>query len=444
MQPGIREYLKLLEENGQLVTVEKPVNPLHISALITDSDKAVHLKHVQDSEFSVVGGIVRSARQMAIALGVPVEELGKYFVEKSRNPIKPVLVKDAPLKEVIIGEKDVDLTLLPQVIQHEKDGGPYTGSGIQFAKHEKWGPDAGMYRHMFLTRNLMTVDFNSPNDIRMYFSEANEKGKPLEMAVSIGNHPIELAVAGAALPTGTYEMDIAGALRGEPVEMIKCETIDVEVPANSEIVLECEVLPKGWTSDEGRFGEAQTLYGDVKHNPFVRVKTITHRKNAIFHSLIMPTEVQGISSVTGAARVISLLEAARFRPKAVRNTLFEVLVSLDHPKPGEGKAALLALLSLMSVKKVSVYDDDIDIFDDEQVRWAQALRVQADKDVVVVSGVQAKHLDPTVKQWTLPKGALPVTSKLGIDATIPSDVPRKMYERLQYFNPDNVRLADYL
>lgn len=449
MQQGIREYLKVLADNDDLVVVNKKVNPLHVSSLITDTSKAVWLKNVEGYDMSIVGGLAKDEKKIALGLNCRQEEIGQRLLTAMENPVEPVIVKDAPLKEVIIGEKDVDLTLIPQILQHEKDGGPYIGSGVQFAVHERWGKDAGMYRHMFRTKTTMNVDFNTPNDIRMYYSDAYEKGQPLEMAVAIGLHPIELLVASGNPPTGTYEMTIAGALRGEPVEMIKCETINVEVPANAEIVLECEVLPAGWTTDEGRYGEFHGISGDVKKNPVVRVKTITHRKDAIFHSLIMPWEVYGLYGPTSEAQAFSLLASARLRPKAVRSTVgackfFELIVSLDHPKPGEGKAAILALMSIMGVKLVTVVDDDIDIYDDEQVRWAIALRVQPDKDVVIVSNVQAKHMDPSVRSLELPKGQLPTTSKMGIDATIPVGIPRKVYERIQYFNPDNVRLSDYL
>lgn len=449
MQEGLREYLRILEENNELIIVDKKVEPTDVSALISDSSKAVWLKDVAGYDMSIVGGLVKDAKKISLALKCKPEEIGRKILKAIRNPIPTVTVTDAPLKEVIISEENVDLTLIPQIMQHEKDGGPYIGSGVQFAIHEKWGKDAGMYRHMYRTKNTMGVDFNSPNDIRMFYSEAYEKGKPLEMAVAIGLHPIEMVAADASVPTGVNEMTIASALRGEPLEMIKCETIDVEVPANAEIVLECEVLPTGWTTDEGRYGEFHGISGDVKKNPVVKVKTITHRKDAIFHSLIMPWEVYGLGAPSREFQAINVLEAARLRPKAIRSTsgacnFFELIVSLDHPKPGEGKAAILALMAIMGVKMITVVDDDIDIYDDEQVRWAVALRVQADKDVVIVTNLQAKHVDPSVRSSELPKGQMPTTAKMGIDATIPVGIDRKAYERLQYFNPNGVRLVDYL
>jgi len=254
-----------------------------------------------------------------------------------------------------------------------------------------------------------------------------------------------MAAAAYNAPTGVNEMAIAGALRGEPVHMVKCKTIDVEVPANAEIVLEGEILPGGWIADEGRYGEFHRIAGDVKSNPIVRVKAITHRKNPIFYSLLMPDEVYSMGAPFKEALARNILKAARLRPSAVRAPrgacgFFELIVSLDHPIPGEGKAAIMALMSIMGVKLVIVVDDDIDIFNDDELRWAMALRVQADKDVVIISGAQAKHMDPTVRNDLLPPGRLPTTSKMGIDATIPPDIDRISYEKTKIFRLSEVTL----
>jgi 2,5-furandicarboxylate decarboxylase 1 len=429
MQAGIREFIEALKKAGELVTIDKPVDPRDISAVITGTGKAVLLNNVKEYEnFRVVGGIVRDRVKQALGFGLSPEGLQDHLRKVFKNRIPVKLVEDAPLKEIIIREKDVDLTYLPWVLQHLKDGGPYIGSGVQFVNHPVYGSDAGMYRHMFLTEKTMAVDFNTPNDIRTFYAESQEKGQGLEMAVAIGLHPIELMAGAVGLRTGDQEMEFAGALRGEPEEMIRCESINVYVPANAEIVLECEVLPDGWVTDEGRYGEFHGVSGDVKRNPVVKVKTITHRKNPIYHSLVMPQETTGCSGPYGQIKTMDFLKESGFRPKAAATVPgsigFELRASLDHPKPGEGKAALLALLSRFMVKKVTVFDDDIDIFDDEQVAWAEALRVQASQDVVIVTNCPAKHMDPTVRHIELPGGRLPVTDKIGIDATIPPGIPR--------------------
>jgi 2,5-furandicarboxylate decarboxylase 1 len=446
MQKGMREFLEILEKNGELRKLSRPVNPLAVSAIIAKSEPAV-LMPVEGYDIPVVGALVRNRKRVALALNCEVKDLSKKLLDSMQRRIEPVMVKEAPCQEVVMTGKEVDLTCLPIIFQHEQDGGPYIGSAVQLVRWKNYGLNAGMYRHMFRTINTMGIDLNSPSDLRLFYSQAHAQGKPLEIASAIGLYPTELVAATYTAPTGVNEMAIAGALRGEPVEMVKCRTIDVEVPANAEIVLECEIQPEGWIGDEGRYGEFHQVAGNVKHNPIVKVKAITHRRNPIFYSLLMPDEVYGLVGPLREAIAWRILETARLRPTAIRApiggcSLFELIVALDHPNPGEGKAALMALMSLMGVKLVIVVDENIDIYDDEEIRWAMALRVQADQDVVIVSNVQAKHMDPTVRHHLLPPGRLPVTSKMGIDATIPPDIDRRLYDKAKIFRRDEVEIPE--
>jgi 2,5-furandicarboxylate decarboxylase 1 len=446
MQKGLREFVGILEQNGRLRRLSRPVNPLDISAIIAKSEFAAMME-VEGYDIPVVGGVVRDRNAVALALNCEPKEISLKVLEALRHPIEPEMVKDAPCQEVVITEDDVDLTQFPIVFQHEQDGAPYISSAVQFARWGKWDLNAGMYRHMFRTKNLLNIDLNTPNDLRLFYSQAHSQGKPLEMAAALGLHPTEMIAATYAPPTGVNEMGIAGALRGERVELVKCKTIDVEVPANAEIVLECEILPDGWIADEGRYGEFHGVAGAMKNNPLVRVKAVTHRKNPIFYSLLMPDEVYALNAPILEAQARNILEDARIRPAAIRAprggcAFFELIVALDHPIPGEGKSALMALMSIMGVKMVTVVDDDINIYDDNELRWAVALRVQADQDVVIVTNAQAKHMDPTVKADKLPPGRLPTTAKMGIDATIPPDIDRRVYEKSRIYRFNEVELSD--
>ena len=446
MQDGFREFLNVLERQGELKRISYPVNPLDMSAIIAKSEQAV-LMGVDGYDYPLVGGIIRDRKKMALALDCEAGDLSAKVLQAIKNPMKATKVSEGPCQEVVKTGDEVDLTEFPIVFQFEQDGAPYISAGVQLAQWGHWGLDAGMYRHMVRTTNTMGVDFNSPSDLRLFFSEANALGKPLEMAVAIGCHPIEMIAAAYNASTGVNEMEIAGALRGEPVELVKCKTIDAHAPANAEIVLETEVLPLGWSSDEGRYGEFHRVAGWVKNNPLVKIKAVTHRRDAMYYSLLMPEETYFLGAPLLEAQARNILEVARIRPLAVRAPIgacgfFELIVSLDHPNPGEGKAALSALLSLMGVKLVTVVDDDIDIFNDDEVRWAVSLRVQADQDVMILSNFQAKHVDPTVRGHLLPPGRLPTTSKMGIDATIPPDIDQRAYERARIFRRDDVTVPD--
>ena len=281
-----------------------------------------------------------------------------------------------------------------------------------------------------------------------YYQRALDAGRPLEIAVAVGVHPYEMLAASYKAPIDVDEYAIAGGLHGAPVELVRCKTVDLEVPADAELVLEGELLPIGWTADEGPFGEFSHITGDVKWNPIFRVRCITHRRDPIFYMLQMPWENDWLAAPVIEAAGLQALRIASVEPVAIRAPVggccYWTLVASIKKRPGEGKNALLALLSVAEVKLAIVTDDDIDIYDPDDLDWAMTFRVQADHDVLIVPGARGKHIDPSVRAWSLGKGGLPTTAKLGIDATIPEGVPREQYERLRYFARDAVRLEDYL
>jgi 2,5-furandicarboxylate decarboxylase 1 len=265
--------------------------------------------------------------------------------------------------------------------------------------------------------------------------------------VSIGTHPFEIVSAAFKAPPGQSELAIAGGLHGEPVRLVRGLTQDVPALADAEIVLEGELSPIGWTEDEGPFGEFAGMYGDLKHNPVVRVTAITRRRDAVLQTIQMPWENAWLGAVATEAQVWDVLRRAGVNVTAVRVTegsacRWSVIAAIKK-RAGGGKNALLAVLALPDTKQAIVVDDDVDIFDPVQVEAALTFRVQADRDVIVVGGAQAKHVDPSVRPWELSPGELPLTAKLGIDATVPEGIPRKYYERIRHVYLDDVTLDDY-
>jgi len=443
-----RGFLRRLEENQELTRIQKPVDARHISSLVAQAKQALFFENVGGFDFPVASGVVGTRRRIALALDCPETVVGKKFNEGISHPIPSKRVKDGPCKEVILKGDEVDLTRLPIPLLHEKDGGPYISGGVVSSVDPEYGLNIGMYRMMFRTKNETGIDLVSPSDMRRYYERALEKGKPLDIGIAIGVHPFEMLSASYKAPIGMDEFAIAGGMHGEAVSLVPCETVNALVPANAEIVLEGQILPIGWTADEGRFGEFSHIQGDLKWNPIIRIKAITHRKDAIFYALHMPWENDWLSGPATEAAAWRVLKEASVEPVAAYATpggccYWEIVASIKK-RPGEGKNALLALLSLAEVKMVIVTDDDINIFDPVELDWALTFRVQADRDVIVISGARGKHIDPSMRAWTYSKDALPTTAKLGIDATIPEGIPRKRYERLVYAYRDDVKLSDYL
>ncbi|HEX9444960.1 MAG TPA: UbiD family decarboxylase, partial [Candidatus Binatia bacterium] len=339
---------------------------------------------------------------------------------------------------------EVDLYRLPVPVFGLMDGGPMITGGVVIARDPDYGMNAGMYRLMLKEKNITGIDIVTPNNLRRFAERALAKKKPLPVSISIGVHPSAMIAATFKAALGENELGYAGGLNGAPVELAEGETIPVPSIANAEIVLEGEIPPEGWIHPEGPFSEFNRLMGGVHKNPRVRIKAILHRSDPIYYALHMPWENIWMSAPIYEAAALRVLKEAGVLATAVNVTpggcCHWHIAAAIKKQPGDGKNAILALLSIADIKHVVVTDDDIDIFDPVDLEWAVATRVQADRDVLIISNARSKPLDPSLA----PGSGIPTTAKMGIDATIPENVPRERYRRIVYVDQGKVRLKDYL
>jgi 2,5-furandicarboxylate decarboxylase 1 len=447
MKENFREFLDRLRDAKELVDVKQPVDIRHIATLVDQSDKALYFHDVIGYEMPAVSGIIRTRERSIMGLGcTEYGEIEKKLRQGIDNPIPSRYVEKAPHKQVITTGGEVDLFQLPIPMSSIYDGGPMITAGVVIASDPEYGLNTGVYRFMVKEKNLTGIDIVTPNNMRMYAQRAYEQGRPCPISISIGTHPIEIMGAGFRAPMGVDEMAISGGIRGAPVELAQCETIDLPCIADAEIVLEAEILPTGWTNPEGRFGEFTRLMGGLHWNPLVRVKAITRRSDAVYYALHMPWENTWLAAPTRYAAIRAALRNAGVQVKDINVTLggcafWHAIVSIKK-QAGEGKNALLAALSVMDLKHVVVVDDDIDVFDPTDVEWAIATRVQADRDVFIIPGARAKPLDPSLA--VMPPGVVPTGAKVGIDATIGEGIPHERFERIAYAYADRAKIDDYI
>ena len=433
MTPGLREWIDRLDKAGEVARATREVDPRYVPAVIAKAPGAALIEKVTGYDIGVVGGLASTRRRIAAGMDCHENDIGKKFQQGIDRPIAPTLVRDSPAFEVTLAGDDVDLTRLPIPVLHEKDGGPFLSSGVVVAKDAEVGRNAGVYRLMYRGPRATGIDLVSHSDLRELYRRRLERGEPLPIAVALGTHLNELMAAGYGAPLGSDEFALAGGLHGKPVELVRCRTVDVEVPANTEIILEGEILPVGWTVDEGRFGDFTNLQCSLKWNPVVRYTAMSFRRDALLYVLTMPWEndwlgAPGVEAMCWAALRLAGVRCTALRVTAGGSCYFEVIAAIKK-RAGEGKNALLALLSLGIVKWAIVTDDDIDIYTQDDLDWAVTFRVQPDRDIYILPGLRGKHLDPSLRAWELPKGELPTTAKFGIDATIPEGISREHYER---------------
>lgn len=441
----LRWHLKTLTERGELYEVRKRVHPLAMSALMSKSDRPLLFHSIAGyDEMTAVAQLFSNRNQVALAMSAEPHQLSRRFTEVLKKPVQPEIVSWGPvLENRITNPTDVDLSLFPLPVLHQGDGGPYISAGVMVSEDPVEGRNVGMYRMMYRTPNTTGIDLVSNSDLSGRYRRAYEQGKSLPVAVAIGLHPCDYMAADFMAPKGTDEFTIAGALKGEPIPLLRLPQTGIPVPAYSEVALEGELLPTGWTEPEGPFGEFQRIQGGVHMNPLVRVTAVYHRNNPIFHVWTMPWEVWTVGSVNKESMCLEALAAARVdvvNVHATRGSVgFQVIASI-RKKPGQGKLALMALLALGTFKQAIIVDEDIDVFDPTDVDWAVATRVRADRDVVIIPDCRCKPLDPSC---SLPGNPKALNARWGIDATIPDDRDPAGFLKAEYALPD-IRLEDYL
>jgi 2,5-furandicarboxylate decarboxylase 1 len=444
MAASFREFLRLLGDHDELLEIGAAADLRNVAALVPQADKALLFTNLIGYEIPIASGLLQSRTRMSLALGVPYDQIGAKLQCAMEHPIAPRTVKDAPVKDVIATAGRVDLYDLPVPIFSLMDGGPTITAAVIIAQDPEYGMNAGMYRLMLNEKNITGIDIVTPNNLRTYAERALQARKPLPISIAIGTHPYEMVAATFKAALGTNELAYAGGLRGEPLDLAPGETIPVPCVANAEFVLEGEILPEGWIHPEGPFGEFNRLMGGLHYNPRIKISAVMHRRDPVYYALHMPWENIWMSAPIYEAAARRVLHEAGVTATAINVTpggcCHWHIIAAIKKQPGDGKNAIAALLAIADIKHVVVTDDDIDIFDPVEVEWAIATRVQADRDVIIISHARSKPLDPSLP----PVDGIPTTAKMGIDATIPENVPRARYQRIAYFNEGKVDLANYL
>ena len=303
---SIRGHVRNLEQQGELVHFTKPVHPhRNVSALAWKTydglGKSALFSNIEGFPgWRICGQVIADRRKWSIALGVEPDTLIPTLVERIRSPVAPVEIDpgSAPVKEVVRRGDEIDLTRLPAVWHSERDPGPYIASGMAIIKDPETGIRNMSIHRMQILGPDTTGFLICPRHALRIYQMYQARNEPMPVAMVIGAHPALYYAAGFTSSYGLDELTVAGALLGDPVRMVKCETIDLEVPAEAEIVLEGEVGPTGMTP-EGPFGEATGTYAMEGSTEIFRVKTITHRREPMFYSMQCGIPMTDTQSITG-------------------------------------------------------------------------------------------------------------------------------------------------
>jgi len=413
-----REFLADL--GGDLLTVPQAVSPRHeIAALLraapADGPALLFENIIGHPGARVVGNVLANRRRTARALGTEPSRIAETWLQRTRRSIPPVGVQDAPVKEVVV-TAPADLgALLPVLTHYEHDGGPFITTGIVLCRDPATGRRGmGIHRMMLKGGRRMGILLANP-PLSAFHANAEARRKPLEIAVALGVEPaLQLAAVVKSGPQAPDKMGIAGALRDAPVELVRAETVDVEIPARAEIIIEGHVLP-GVREEEGPFGEnTGNYFSNV--SPVVEVTAVTHRRDFIYPGLCPWTaDVDTLLALAAGTELLGQLQAhivGVLDLELVPGTAgFSAVISVCRLRPCDVKRLVYLAFSLdKRLKLVTVVDDDVDLRNPREVAWALATRFQPDRDTIILSGMEGYVIDPSC-------GGSGTSSRLGLDAT---------------------------
>ena len=441
-----RKTLDRLKANNQLLQCRVQVDPKYELGAVLE-----YFGHKQPIEFTspkgyqipVVGGVFGERQIYYDLMGVTKENRLQHIMNAIGNPMEPKIVSSGPVQENII-RSGIDLPgTFPVPTSNEKDSAPFITAGMLVVKDpESKEIHMAVRRFQINGRDEVNALISGASPLLLkQFAALEEKNQPMECAIVLG-YDAEYLLA-SQISSERYGLDkhrVDSALRGEPLELVKCVSVDLEVPAYAEMVFEGILVPNKRVV-EGPFGELMGYYGEVAPQPVMKIKTITHRTNPYFQHAFPSREEHLANGLIREAEIFSYVNTL-VKVKDVHVTVpggcrFHAVVQIEKRNEGDPKAAIMAALaSSKDIKHVLIVDEDVDIYDPGEIEFVLASRVQGSKDLVVIpdalgSGLEASHV------------AKGTTDKVGVDGTKPLGEMRKHFERAVIPGYDRIDIRKY-
>ncbi|MHA1771447.1 MAG: UbiD family decarboxylase [Candidatus Thorarchaeota archaeon] len=422
----LERYIEELRKKGLLKVVTNPISRnLEIAAVLNSMEPTpILFEDVKESEFRAVGNLFCTKSQIADYFGIGVEQIIPTLTEAIEKRSSPEVVTNAPSQEVVQG--NVDLNKIPILIHNKVDGGPYISSGVMVAGDSEYGQNLDFHRAMQIDKNHMVIRVVRGRDFHKFLSRSGE----LDVAFCIGNTPEVLIAAATSVETGINELEIANALK--PIKVVKAKTTDLLIPADTEFVLEGRVFLEEKHA-EGPFIDLTETVDVVREEPVFEVRKITHRKNAIWQALL-PGKLEH-KLLMGMPREPTVFRKVKERGVDVQDVYItpggaswlHIAVKIHKQNEDDGLRALeAAFAGHHSAKHVWVYDDDIDIYNEQEREWAMATRFQADVDLLIKDKEPGSSLDPSAEPGTK------MTTKVGFDCTKPLVTKGKSFDKAKF------------
>lgn len=417
MNQTLRDFLAQVENAGLMMRISESVPVTSIPHHMREAERAgrtLIVERPEGFENRLLYNVLASQDHLAMAYDCAREQVVRRFIQGMENPVPSVLVDaPAPVQERVLRGDEADVTRLPLIVHSKKDAGRYISAGMVVVKDPETGIRNVSFNRMQLKGpRRLGLRMMPTQHLGQIYQKYENAGRPMEVAVVIGAHPLE-SVAGSTSPRiEVDEFDLAGGFRGEALELVKCKTVDLEVPAHAEIVIEGEVLPRE-REQEGPFGDFMGYYVPVMDNHVLRVRAVCHRADALFQ--VMKAGSMEDSKLLGLSREAQVLKAVeaigtRVHALTLSPMIFNLLIAIEKQSDEEAKNVMMAAFGAYRwLKYCVVVDHDVDVFSKEDVWWAMGTRSCPETGTFLVPRAAGFPRDPYhIHQ-----------SKLGIDSTIP-------------------------
>jgi 2,5-furandicarboxylate decarboxylase 1 len=427
----MQEFLKTLGKDFKIIKIHDEVSTnLETAGYLKKYPKdTIVMDNIKESDMKVISGICNTREKIASALNTDVAGITRKIMDATNNPV--FITDYENVRSSFDVSKEANLTELPILTYYQRDGGPYITSGVIIAKDPETGVrNASIHRMLLLGKNRLTARI-VPRHLYTYHQRAEELDEPLELAIAIGMHPATLLATTTSVPINVDELEVANNFHQGKMKLIKCETVDIEAP-ECEILLEGRMLPHE-RAEEGPFVDLTDTYDVVRPEPVIELDKMHYNNDSYYHA-IMPAGFEH-KLLQGLPQEPRIFSAVQNTVPTVSNVALteggccwlHAAVSIKKQTQGDGKNVIMAALAAHpSLKHCVVVDEDVDIFDAEDIEYAIATRVKGDEDILVVPGARGSSLDPCAK----PDGT---TTKVGVDATKPLDKLGK-FERVSFSN----------
>ena len=457
--------IRVLEERGELLRVEREVDPRYemaaVMAALEKQHKAFLFERVKGASYPAVGGLLNKLERFGLALGHPQDqpfgdaEFDRLLEAAKANTLSPEVVTDAPSQTVVLTGDDIDLHSLPVPTFFELDSGPFITAAIGTTRNPETGvQNVGVYRTLILGPDRCVINASSMSDLRRHYAAWEKTGETMPIALAIGVDPAMLTAAACKLPPDFPEYDMGGALQGRPMELVRCKTSDLLVPAEAEFIIEGEVDFS--EKVQNLLGEFAGQYGP-ETAPATRVTAITHRPDPYLytimagrnpeHNTLGNVAVYGVQKSITAALKLAVPEGIRDVHAYLEpglGTLAHVVVSIrkesdaqPHEIIEKGFAGGGHIFPMSKItKRIIVVDDDIDVHNWDDVQWAIWNRAASHNKFEIIPEIESWELERAAKEGQK-------SVRIGVDATMDLEDVDKLVRPVTP-GAESIRIEDYV